>query len=349
MYSLSENEVKTKVEEYQAKLKSEIKEFFSDAESLQKKIDELTVSNISKIFVLSPLLYAKKEAEKGNLKEISCIVFGVSPTEDRNDYEKRQARNMYYEDLKNGTDQSIKSGLVRIGVTEDGKKYPIPLYSKKFVKDKDGNEIPNPKYGQDIPYDGQKRLVMYVSSIGDSEVESLEFGTIRWDKDCKNHPKIGCKSVVYGNKYGKTISVYKDAYEDYGPYDMAWSVAERVLPKSECWKELGEVASPKVAPYTLFFTRGNVSRVQENEGKYVLRITSIDVPDGIKLSTRSSVIGKQILDFQSGDEVIVVGKKMNFKGDDGNMIDYYQLWGAVRDTGGAEDEMRKKLAAAGLI
>jgi len=53
--------------------------------------------------------------------------------------------------------------------------------------------------------------------------------------------------------------------------------------------------------------------------------------------------------FQTGDEVIVIGKKMNFKNDDNQIIDYYQLWGAVRNTGGEEDEMRQKLKDAGLI
>lgn len=349
-FSLPESEVKTKIAEYQKKIVAEIKEYFSDEESLNKKVEELTISNISKIFVLPAFQYAKKEAEKGNLKEISCIIYGVGPTEDRNDFDKRQARNMYYEDLKNGTDTSIKNGMVRIRKTEDGRKYPIPLYHEKVTKDKDGNEIPNPRHGQDIPYDGQKRLVMVVSSMGDNEIESFELGNIRWDKDCSHSPRVACKSIVYGNKYGKTVSVSKDAYEDLGEYEQAWSVANRVLPKTEYWKELIDVISPETKPYTMFITRGNVARVQEGDNsKYSLRITAVDVPDGIKLSTRYVPVGKDIMKFQTGDEVIVIGKKMNFKNNDNQIIDYYQLWGAVRNTGGEEDEMRQKLKDARLI
>lgn len=354
-YDVPVEKVKKTCNEYIEKVKSEIGEFFSDEDALAKKAEELLASNISSLFRLSGLAYAKAEStkDKARIKKIDCIVLGVSPVEDRNDFARRTARNMYYDDLKKGTDASIKNGYVRIAKREDGSKFPVPLFHERTIKDREGNEIENPRYGQDIPYEGKRNLIVVVTEMGGKEQETLENATMGWDKEtASNYPAIGQKSVVYGYKAGKTLSISKDAYEDFGPYEKTWNVATRVLQNSDLWKDLSEVVT--MDPYKNFVTRGSVMRFDPSDDglKIKLRINGDDVTDGIGLSTKYAPVMNDVKALHQGDEVIVIGRKMQFNAgnkDAPEIIPYYQLWGVIVNNSSEQDAMREKLVAAGLI
>ncbi len=350
------DKVKAKCEKYIKDIKVEISEFFTDDKLLNAKAEELLASNLYSLFSLSGLAYAKKEAakEKATIKEINCLIFGVSPVEDRNDYARRQARNLYYKDLDDGTEVSTDEGWVRIAKREDGSKYPIPIFHDKTIKDREGNEIPNPRYGQDIPYDGKRNIMMVVNSMGATEMEKLEIASLRWDsKEATAFPAIGKKSIVYGRQAGKTLSLNKDAYEDFGDYLKTWDVAERILQASDYWKDLCDVVT--MDPYTVFVTKASVMRHKPDENdntKIKLRINDSDVAEGINLSTRYPPVVADVENLHQGDEVIVVGKKMQFNAgtkDARNVLPYYQLWGVIVNNSTENEAMRDKLLKAGLI
>jgi hypothetical protein len=348
IFSTTEEIVKAKVDEYRVKVTETVSKFYKDPDAINAKVEELVQSNISSLFSLPPYEYAMKQFKDGKINKYDCVVLAIAPTSDRNDFKAREHKGKWFTDAKSAVDEH----WVREGISKDGKPYPIATYNEPTTKDSDGNEIPNPRFGKDMPYDGAKNLIMVVTGVGDDNVEELAKGFIRWDKKtCTHEPRVGKKSQIFGNKYGESYSISKDAYTDFGDYEKTFAMAMRILPTTELWKDLADVVTDAVPEYTKFAVKGNVTKVDDSASdKIKLRINSIDCPDGMMLSTKYVPLMEELDKLYTGDEVIVIGQKLSFtdkSNPDPRKVIYYQLWGVIKDN--KDDDLMKELAEHNLV
>lgn len=354
-YKRSPAEIKSKVESYAADIKRELADFYKP-DVIDGEVEKIVANNLSSLFQLKGIDYAKEQHEKGNIKKANVIVLGVSPSEDRNSYEKWLAREAYKSD-PNG---AIAAKKVRVQKRDDGSSYPVALDSKATItrKNSDGTvtEEPNPNYGKDIPNAYKVNVPMIVAAYvnvkdgkeSSEPCEDFVMGSMNWDKELENQPYVGKKSTVYGRLNGQYFSISKDAYEGKDAYEKAYDVAARVLPNTEYWMDLAAIAEQPIVDvvngkrkniYTKFATKGTVQKVdvremksQWNNSKYYkgyVRIGDVDVVDGINLSTTYAPLVADLDDGNNNpnqvtenDEVIVFGCKKSFakKDDNGNFI-----------------------------
>ena len=66
-------DVKAKVDKYAAEVKSEISDFYAP-DKIDAEVEKVVLKNLSKVFKLSGLAYAKDQAEKGNISVANVIV-----------------------------------------------------------------------------------------------------------------------------------------------------------------------------------------------------------------------------------------------------------------------------------
>lgn len=384
-YNKPMDEVITKVDKYASEIKSELKDFYS-GEELNTEVEKIVTSNLGRIFVLKGLEYAKDQYAKGNTRKANVIILGVSPSEDRNSYEKWKCTTEYWKDPKS----AVEKGFVREAISKTGKTYSIPLVHDKTRKNRDGVEEPNPDFGKDIPEALKVNIPMIICGwtriLDGKEVveptEEFKMSSMPWDYELVNHPDVGKKSTVYGNINGQYFTVAKDAYEGHDVYNKAYDVAMRVLPTTEFWMDLPSVDSlpiqedkddgsgDKKAVYSKFACKGNVQRVnimdmKSKSGntyqKLYLRIGDVDLPNGINLSTTyTPVLSYVESNVTKDDDVIVFGCKKSYakrddKGEieliDGKrvMLPKYELWGVVRSFDSAHDQMIQRLKEKGLV
>lgn len=384
-YKKTPAEVKAKVEAYAAKVKAELADFYKP-DVIDAEVEKIVVGNISNLFQLSGLEYAKDQYERGNIKKANVIVLGVSPSEDRNSYEKWLAREAYKAD-PNG---ALVAKKVRLQKTESGKEYPVPLDSRPTITRKDENgvavEVENPDFGKDLPeilkVSVPTIVCGWIPNKGDVEaVEDFYMGTMAWDNDLKNQPDIGKKSTIYGRINGKYLTIFKDAYEGSEVYEKAYDVAMRVLPSTDIWMDLSvlndmpiqEVVDGKrKSLYTKFAVKGTVQKcdVKPMKSQYTgrsyhkaeLRIGDSEVVSGIKLGSTYAPLTAYIDEnVVENDEVIVLGVKKSFakKDDQGNyvkdadgnsvMLPYYEMWGCIKAFSSDHDKVIARLKEKGLI
>lgn len=356
-YKRSPAEIKVKVEHYASKIKEELKEFYKP-DVIDAEVEKIVANNLSGLFQLKGLDYAKDQFERGNgVRKSNVIILGVSPAEDRNSYDKWLAREAYKMD-PNG---ALAAKKVRLQKKDDGTSYPVALDSKATItrKNSDGSVIeePNPNYGKDIPSNYKVSIPMIIAAnvtmkdgkeVSDP-CETFTMASMPYDrKEMENFPQVGKKSTVYGRVNGQYFSIGKDAYEGSDVYEKAYDVANRVLPSTEYWMDLAAIAEQPIVDvvdgkrkniYTKFATKGTVQKVSVDEktaydgSKYFkasVRIGDVDVVDGIRLSTSYQPVVNDIDDghtndstkITDNDEVIVFGCKKSYakRNDDGSYV-----------------------------
>lgn len=387
-YKKSPAEVKGKVDAYAESVKNELKDFYS-ADKIDAEVEKIVVGNISNLFQLSGLEYAKDQYVNGNIKKANVIILGVSPADDRNSYEKWKAREAYKVD-PNG---ALAAKKVRLQKREDGTSYAVALDSNPMItrKDKDGvvTEEPNPNYGKDIPDAMKVSIPMIIAgwvSVKDGKevvesVEEFKMSSMGWDKDIVNKPDTGKKSTVYGRVNGQYFTVSKDAYEGSEVYEKAYDVAMRVLPTTDIWMDLSALNEQPVVEkvdgknktiYTKFATKATIQKCeiqdlksQYNGRKYQkakIRVGDVDVMNGINMGTSYEPVVAYVSEHVcENDEVIVLGCKKSFakKDDQGKyvkdengdnvMLPFYELWGVIKSFDSEHDKVIARLKEKGLL
>jgi hypothetical protein len=392
-YGISVEEVKDKLDKNYRSILKELEGVYSSPQ-LEAEASKYNVAAIPTIFQLEGLRLAKDKAAKGLLDTAGVIILGVSPPEDGNSYKMWKQKEEYKKLLnkKEKTEDDIvkMNSLVKLGISEtNGKEYPIALDSEAMIerKDKDGNKTieTNPNFGQPIPKALKISVPFILCALNDSAKEEFLMGSMRWDKTIKNLPDVGKMSTVYGKQHDPNkpyFTINKDAYEGEELYKKAFDVAMRVLPSTEFWMDLPAIDDAPISVfnedkgknttvYTKFAATGMVQKVQiqefvnkdnKKEHKVSVTVGDIDMPTGLKLSTRyEPVVAYVHENIAKGDDVIVMGCKKSFMSKDkttqkvilddkGNpvMIPYYELWGIIKSFSG-NDEIAEMLRSKGLV
>jgi hypothetical protein len=266
--------------------------------------------------------------------------------------------------------QWITSGKIKIGKSKDGKDYPIPLESERETtyKDESGATVTkeNKKFGEEIETVLRVKVPMIITAVEqcavgkdgkivktvDENKEDFVIANLPWDRDNKDFrhvPKVGRKSILYANKYGTTWSIFDLGHEDKGVYDKAYETAMRVLQTTEHWMDLNALMDAD--PRTVFATSGSIQQKKiEGDGLSArIRINSDDLIGGIGMKSNYLPVVEDVEELNIGDEVVVVGRKMQFKNDKDEMIQYYELWGVIRNRDAGKDAVLQRLRDKGLL
>lgn len=394
-YKISEAKVQETINGYKAKVKKELGSVYS-GEKLDTEVDKIVTSNVNNLFKLEGLELAKAEAEAGRAHVIDCVIIGVSPAEDKNDFKKKDIRKWYYRYLNGGKwkEQDKETGewiekdhapdlekinswivnkKIKLAKSDKGADYPIALEDERVIKFKDENgqavERENPKYGQEIDTVFRVKVQMIVTAVDKKDVDpEIVIANMPWPKyidqygkpkpvsklnDVNRMPKIGYKSRVYAKKFGTAWSIMTDGYEDFGPYDGAYSSAMSLIVNDETYMDLPSLDD--ASPYTSFITKGSVQQIKfdETNTKVSIRVNDIDLPTGINMSSRYVPIIDAGENLNVSDDVIAIGRKLSFSKENADgvkeTLPFYQLWGIIRNKEEEHDKALEILRNAGLI
>lgn len=335
-HNKSAEEIKELIANIQKVAPGESDDFYETAIALDLKQEAASGSKLSSID------YAKE-----NAKEYKAIVLGISKVKDDNDFRKRDAWKTYRENKND----AVVNGVVEVNTDEDGKEHVIPLDNKKFLDKEKTKE--NPNYGKPIPYVGIREMLVAMDNKlylarGPVSIykrkETIVNGETKVEYEAPEEiVKIGYKSQFWGNltavenkPHAGVIRVWKEAYSDeMGKFDDVWGVADALLPTSDFFKELAEVA--ELPGYGYFVTHGYVTETSDSEDGKKKYVSIGDKGEGklVRASTSYEPLMLDADDLVEGNEVYLIAERGSYPAKtDGGKIEwrkFNQLMGIVKN------------------
>lgn len=360
-YKIPVEKVGEKYKEFASTVYSDIKGMYPNEVDgfIEGKVSEYFVKNVKDIFELNPYAYIQsvlemdkdKPIKERRITDYKSIVLSVSDPDDDNSFRKYQNTSVYYGNKKKGVapdpNGALERKLVREEQTPNGKTRAIPIYENKFkvdregkeILDDNGNPIPNPDYGKDIPDRLMRKMLVLVDqrSLGRStDGWALMNGKIPADKDCdpRHFPAVMSKTILYGRVFKDPyLTVRKDGCDNDGFIKSddvnVWELAELFLPRHPAFMRLSDVANLDFSRRNMWICKANVSAITPMEKKVVVEVNSEDLVNGIRASTDYDPL-MQFVErvVQVGSEVYIIAETRQFKKDD-EFVNYNRLFGIV--------------------